>query len=81
MIIASAVISTGRRRVKPACEGGLGGILARVHALARETDDQDAVGGGDAHAHDGARQRRHADRRVRQEQHPDDAGQRGRAAP
>ena len=61
MIIASAVISTGRKRVKPACERGVHGVIAGVHALAREADHQHAVGGGDAHAHDGAGERRHAD--------------------
>jgi hypothetical protein len=54
------------------------GIAEFGIALAREADHQHAVGGGDAHAHDRAGQRRHRQRGVGGEQHPDDAGQRRR---
>ena len=78
MIIASAVISTGRKRTKPASSAAAIGIAELVEPFAREADHQHAVGGGDAHAHDGAGQRRHRQRGVGREQHPDDAGERGR---
>src|SRR6267143_3112346 len=124
MIMASAVISTGRSRVAPAASaaarasrasrsrgaarvpravseppmgglggpfaiprggpgvpgrlrvtnGGLGGPFEAPHVVIRERDHEDAVGGGDADAHDGAHQRGHAEGGVRHEQHPDDAG-------
>ena len=48
------------------------------HAVARERDHQDRVGGGHAHAHHGAGQRRHVQRGVGQQQDPADAGQRSR---
>ena len=57
---------------------GRRGVDALGQALAREADDQNAVGGGDAHAHDRARQGRNRQRRPRDEQHPDNAGERGR---
>ena len=46
--------------------------------LAGEADDENAVGGGDAHAHDRARQSGNRQRRAGDEQHPDDAGERSR---
>ena len=78
MIIASAVISTGRNRVKPARDRRGQRVIALGEPLARETHDQDAVGGRNAHAHDRAGQRRHRERRARDEQHPNDAGERRR---
>ena len=65
MIIASAVISTGRKPREAGLDRGLHRVAMLGEPLAREGDDQDAVRGGDAHAHDGAHQRRHAQRRVR----------------
>ena len=56
---------TGRKRVAPASSGGLDGVAVLRQALLGEGDDQDAVGGGDAHAHDGAHQSGHAERGVR----------------
>ena len=44
---------------------GLHGGNPGVHALAREADHQDLVRRRHAHAHDGAGQRRHAQRGVR----------------
>ena len=76
MIIASAVISTGRSRVVPADSAALCGIVPLVPLVVGEGDQQDAVGRGHADAHDRPHQRRHADRRLRDEQHPQDAGQR-----
>ena len=78
MIIASAVISTGRNRVKPASIAAVSGVGALGQSLAREADDENAVGGRDAHAHDRAGQGRHRQRRAGDEQHPDDARERGR---
>ena len=78
MIIASAVISTGRKRTKPASSAAFDASPSSSSRLARERDHEHAVRGRDAHAHDRAGQRRHRQRRVRREQHPDDAGERGR---
>ena len=55
MIIASAVIRTGRKRVKPAASAAH--AVRLLQPLLREGDHQDAVRGRDAHAHDGADQR------------------------
>ena len=81
MIIASAVISTGRKRVKPASIAARVGVAMLGQPLAGERHHQDAVGGGDAHAHDGAHQRRHAERGPGEEQEQHDACQRRRQAP
>ena len=78
MIIASAVISTGRKRPKPASSAASSGVAPARQFVLREAHHQDAVRRRHAHAHDRAGQRRHADRGVRDEQHPDDAGQRRR---
>ena len=75
MIMASAVISTGRKRTKPASSAAAVGVAKLGQPLARETDHEDAVGRRHAHAHDGAGQRRHRQLRVGREQHPHDAGQ------
>ena len=56
MIIASAVISTGRKRVGARLQRGGERVLAFGELFAREADDENAVGGGDAHAHDRAGQ-------------------------
>src|ERR1700683_304894 len=56
--------------------GGLGRYprhIAALHALIGEAHDQDAVGGGEADAHQGSHERRHAERRLGQEQHPHDS--------
>ena len=42
-------------------DGGLDGVAVLLETLLGEGDDEDAVGGGDAHAHDGAHQRGHAE--------------------
>ena len=76
MIMASAVISTGRKRVTPASTAAARGV-ACGKLLAREADNQDGIGGGNPHAHDRAGQRRHRERGVGRKQHPDNAGQRG----
>ena len=76
MIMASAVISTGRKRVNPASSAASTRRAPLANLVLREAHDQNAVGGRDAHTHYRAGQRRHADRRVRQEQNPDDTGQR-----
>src|SRR4029079_4406706 len=94
MIMASAVMTTGRQRTKPASMAAAAGspsaasrsraklmthtTLARPQPLAREADDQHRVGGRHAHAHDRAGQRRHRQRGAGGKQHPDDAGQRRR---
>jgi hypothetical protein len=73
----------GERRHQHRAEAGEAGLECRrqgidalfAHAIAREAHHQDAVGGGDADGHDGAGERRNTDRRLRQEEHPDDAGQ------
>ena len=70
MIIARAVISTGRSRVPPAARAALLGVVPLPALVVGEGDQQDAVGRGHADAHDRPHQRRHADRRLRQEQHP-----------
>ena len=79
IIMASAVISTGRKRVSRP-RSPRSGVFAFRQLLAREADDQNAVGGRDAHAHDRAGQRGHGQAGVGDEQHPDDAGERGRQA-
>src|SRR3546814_13666729 len=53
-------------------------IAGLLEAFTREADDEDRVAGRHAHAHDRAGQRRHRQRRMGGEQHPDDAGDRGR---
>ena len=63
MIMASAVISTGRNRVKPASSAAVDRVVAERQALAREAHHQDAVRRRHAHAHDRAGQRRHRQRR------------------
>ena len=75
MIMAKAVIRTGRKRVAPASMAAWMRGHAGRHPLTREADDQDGVGGGNTHAHDGACQRRDGERGAGEEQHPDDARQ------
>ena len=52
MIIASAVMMTGRRRVIPAASAASRGVAAHLALIVGEGDDEDAVRGGDADAHD-----------------------------
>ena len=80
-IIAAAVISTGRSRVRPPIERRLEGAHARLALLAREGDEQDRVRRGDADRHDRAHQRGHAQGRAGDEQHEEDAAAGRRAAP
>ena len=75
MIMASAVISTGRKRVTPASIAARTRIACGRQTLAREAHHQDRIGGGDPHAHQGAGQRGHRQRRAGGEQNPDDARQ------
>ena len=81
MIIASAVMMTGRRRVMPGGERRVVRVAPGLALLVGEGDHQDAVRRRDADAHDRAHQRRHAERRLRDEEHPRDARERARAAP
>ena len=74
MIMASAVMSTGRRRTKPAFSAALPRIAHQdFKLLAGKAHHQDGVGRGHAHAHDGAGQRRHAEAGPGQEEKPDDS--------
>ena len=77
MIMASAVISTGRKRVNPASIAAPTGSPC-APAVPSRSHHQNAVRGGNAHAHDGAHQRRNAERCVRDEQEQNDPGQRRR---
>ena len=81
MIIASAVMMTGRRRVIPAASAALVRVAPDGALIVGEGDDEDAVRGRHADAHDRPHERRHAQRRVREKEHPGDAGERARAAP
>ena len=76
MIIASAVMMTGRKRVKPAESAASDRAEPSLHLLLGEADHQDRVRRGHAHAHDGAGERGNADVGPGDEQHPDDARQR-----
>ena len=60
----------------PASSAAVSASLAVREPLAGETDDQNAVGRGDPHAHDRAGESGHGQGRKGQEQHPDDAGER-----
>ncbi|KAG1197927.1 hypothetical protein G6F35_012709 [Rhizopus arrhizus] len=60
---------------KPPFQCGLDRVAVLGQALAAETDHQDRIGRGHAHAQDGPGQRRHRQRGVGQEQHPDHACQ------
>ena len=57
-------------------DGGADGITVMQQAFLGEGHDQNAVGGGDAHAHDGAHQRRNAERGARDEEEKNDSGER-----
>ena len=65
MIIASAVMSTGRRRVMPAASAAVARVAPDLALIVGEGDHEDAVRGRDADAHDRAHERGHAERRVR----------------
>src|SRR5713101_3089592 len=56
-------------------KSGVECILAFGQLFARKRDHQDAVGSGDAHAHDGAGQRRHVQRGVSDQENPADSGE------
>ena len=81
MIIASAVIDHRPESRAARLQRGGQRVLAFRELLARETDDQNAVGRGDAHAHDRAGESGHGQGRKGQEQHPDDAGRAPLEAP
>src|ERR1700746_3939744 len=70
MIMASAVISTGRNRVTPASMAA-----SRAQPLPRERDHQDAVRGPHPHAHDRPHQGGHAQGGVGEEEEHDDPGE------
>ncbi len=55
-------------------ECGEHAVAVHIQALAREADDQHAVRGRHAHAHDRAGERRDRERGAGRKQHPDDAG-------
>ena len=76
MIMASAVIRTGRKRVAPAWSAARTRVAMFSELLLGEGDDQNAVRGGDAHAHDGSHQCGDAERGVGDEEEQNDAGQR-----
>ena len=78
MIMASAVMMTGRKRVKPAPSAASAAFLPSVHLLLGEADHEDRVRRRHAHAHDGAGERGNADVGAGDEQHPHDSGQRAR---
>ena len=75
MIIASAVMITGRRRMESGGEGGVVRVHAVLALIVGEGDDEDAVGGRHADAHDRPHQRGHAEGGAGDEQHPEDARQ------
>src|SRR5277367_5162478 len=52
---------------------GMGIANGLLKLLAGEADDQDRVGSGDSHAHDGASERGNANARVGKEEEPDDS--------
>src|SRR5882724_3407815 len=56
-------------------KSGVEGILAFGQLFARKRDHQDAVGSGDAHAHDGAGKRRYVQRGVGDQENPADSGE------
>ncbi len=58
-------------------DGGEDGVVMLFIALLGEGDDEDGVGGGDAHAHDGAHERGHAEGGAGGEEEEDDAGECG----
>ena len=64
-------------KAREAClQCGADGITSFLHFFRSKAHDQDAVGGGDAHAHDGPHQCGYAQSRVRYEQKPGNAGER-----
>ena len=76
MIIASAVISTGRRRILPASITASNAVDVAARAqVVGEADHQDRVRHRNADRHDRAHQRFDVDRRAGERQHPDDADQ------
>ena len=77
MIMARAVMMTGRKRVAPASTAARMASPWCCEAVFGEGDDEDAVGGGDAHAHDRAHERGNAERGVGEEEEEHDAGERG----
>ncbi len=77
MIMARAVMRTGRKRVAPASMAAWDSIAVLLKAVLGEGDDEDAVGGGDAHAHDRAHERRDAEGGAGGEEEEDDSGERG----
>ena len=74
-IIAAAVISTGRMRVRPAAIAASRALRPAWLLLASEGDQQDRVRRSHADRHDGAHQRGDAERRAGGEQHGEDAAE------
>ena len=58
MIIATAVISTGRSRPVPASQAAVNGSMPSEQVVARKCDHQHGVRRGHAQAHDGPHQAR-----------------------
>ena len=75
MIMARAVIITGRRRVAPGLERCFEGVLAFCEMLIGKRDDQHTIGSCDADAHDGSHQRGHTESGSGEKQDPADARQ------
>src|SRR5256885_16874054 len=57
-------------------ESGFASVFAFRELLARERYHQNTICRGDAHAHDGAGERRNVERGPCEEEHPADAGER-----
>ena len=73
MIIAMAVINTGRMRVYPAAMAARDRIAVRGQLIAGERHHQNRVGGCRTHTHDRTGQCRHRQSSVGQEERPNDA--------
>ena len=76
MIMAKAVMMTGRKRVVPGFDRGRDRIAVMEQPLLGESHDENAVGRGHAHAHDGSHQCGNAERGVGDEEKQNDTGQR-----
>jgi hypothetical protein len=73
MIIANAVMMTGRKRVVPASSAAV--IVAVMQQpFFGKGDNEDAVRRGHAHAHDGSHQSGNAESRMRDEKEQDNSG-------
>ncbi len=80
MIIAKAVIMTGRKRVAPASMAARTGLPCYNKPLLGKGNDEDTVGRRHPHTHDSAHERRNAERGMGDEEEEDNARQSCRAA-